>query len=207
MLVDVPENPSETITEPLRGISGVSMSKERQKGTAFERHAADYLTARLGYEVDRMPLHGTKDRGDLSGVRLRGMRCVVECKDQKAYKWSEYFDEMLEERANDDAEIGFCLFHRKGVGPAKFGRNIVLMELDDLLSVAVGGAELLYGKPTQAQYSSLRRRAMESEHSVAEIARRANVGEGTVKNLLYKESDIGTESFYAVEEALRSWGE
>lgn len=182
------------------------MSKTRQKGTKFERAAADYLTMRLGDDVDRMPLHGAKDRGDLSGVKLRGMRCVVECKDQKSYKWWEYFDEMLAEKANDDAEIGVLLVHRPKMGNAKFGRNAVVMELDDLLALAVGGHSMLYGNPTATSLKRLRDRAMGSRHSAKEIAGRAHVSETTVWNLIGNAA-ISADSFDAIDAALRGWGE
>ena len=184
------------------------MSWQKDKGTRFERQTADYLTMRLGDEIERKPLHGAKDTGDISGLKLRGMRCVVECKDQKHYKWNDYFDEMLTEKANDDAEIGLCVFHKPSVGPKKFGRNIVLMELDDLLAVAVGGHSLLHGNPTAAAQDRLRERVAKSSHSIRQLAKRAGIDEGVVKNLLYKpEFNIGKDKFEAIEGALNSWNE
>lgn len=120
------------------------MSKSKQKGSSFEREVADYMAERLGDErIDRMPLHGTKDRGDIAGFRFRGLPCVVECKNAKRMELSAWLDEAEVERGNADAEYGVVVHHRKGCGKARFGENYVTMTLDTLLAMSVGGNDLL----------------------------------------------------------------
>ena len=50
-------------------------------GTRHERAIADYLATHVDDRVDRRVKYGSRDRGDIAGLRIRGQRIVVECKD------------------------------------------------------------------------------------------------------------------------------
>lgn len=115
------------------------MGKNQRKGAKFEQDCADYITMRTGGEVIRKRLHGTKDEGDLYGVRFLGKRVTVECKDCAKMELSKWLDEADVERGNDDGEYGIVIHHRKGKGAAHFGENYVTMTLDTFLAMSVSG--------------------------------------------------------------------
>ena len=120
------------------------MSKQKTKGSAFERQAVDYIARRLGDDrIERRALSGTNDRGDISGLYFRGKRMVVECKNHKRMELAEWIDEAEAERGNDGAEYKAVLHHKRNTGEKRFGRNYVTMELDDLLAMIVGGRDYL----------------------------------------------------------------
>ena len=120
------------------------MSRESIKGNTFAEQVSNFLAKRLGEErIERRVLHGTKDRGDIAGLYVRGKRTVVECKNCKKMDLSGWIKEAEEERANDDAEFGIVCHKRKGFGEAKMGGNYVTMTLDMFLAMKVGGREYL----------------------------------------------------------------
>ena len=121
------------------------MSKESRKGALFEALAVEYMARRLGDDrIERRVMGGTNDRGDISGLRIRGKRLVVECKNHRRMELAEWVDEAEVERLNGDAECKCVLHQRKGCGEKSFGGNYVTMELDDLLAIIAGGRELLH---------------------------------------------------------------
>ena len=119
------------------------MSKESQKGNSFAEQFANYAARKLGDDIERRVLHGTKDRGDIAGLYIRGKRTAVECKNCKRMDLSGWINEAEEERANDDAEFGIVVHKRRGYGEAKFGGNYVTMTVDTLLGIVAGAMELL----------------------------------------------------------------
>ena len=59
------------------------MSRQKAKGTLLESKVVNYLRARLGdseQTIHREVLHGTKDQGDITGLRIHGQPVVLECK-------------------------------------------------------------------------------------------------------------------------------
>jgi hypothetical protein len=59
-----------------------SRRSAKQAGTRFETAIAAALAAALDDDrIERRARNGSKDRGDISGVRLLGQRVVIECKD------------------------------------------------------------------------------------------------------------------------------
>ena len=51
------------------------MSRQKAKGTLLESKVVNYLRARLGdseQTIHREVLHGTKDQGDITGLRIHG---------------------------------------------------------------------------------------------------------------------------------------
>ena len=120
------------------------MSKSKRKGTSFEVQVVDYLRWALGDDrIERRALSGANDRGDVSGVYLRGKRVVLECKNKQRMELSEWVDEAEDERRNDGAEFAFVVHKRRGRGEAKMGETYVTCTLETLAAVIVGGRELL----------------------------------------------------------------
>ena len=120
------------------------MSKERRKGSAFEQQTVDYLARVLeDRRIERRTMGGTNDRGDVSGVFIRGRRAVIECKNCKRMELAQWLDEAEEERGNDDAEFAIVVHKRRGCGEKSFGGNYATMSLETLAAIMAGGRGLL----------------------------------------------------------------
>lgn len=88
-----------------------------KKGSAFERLVADSLAEHIDDRIDRRVKTGSKDRGDIGGVRSAyGERVVVECKNVSRTNLSGWVEETDIERGNDDAIAGFVIHKRRGKG-------------------------------------------------------------------------------------------
>ena len=87
------------------------MSRAKEKGTRFESAVCSYLRERLDDDrIERRALHGSRDMGDLFGIRAHGFEGIAECKSHKSVTptlVSLWREEALEERGNADA--GFVL--------------------------------------------------------------------------------------------------
>ena len=119
------------------------MSRESRKGATFEQQVASYMSKRLAGDIERRVKNGKNDRGDISGLRVRGKRCIVECKCCKKADLSGWLAEAEVERGNDDAEFGIVLHKRRGCGEKGFGNNYVTMTLDTFLAICAGGFDNL----------------------------------------------------------------
>lgn len=109
------------------------MSRQKQKGTAFESAIVDYLKDKLCDDnIERRALNGTADRGDISGVTFCGHRMVLECKNEKRMRLAEYVREAETEAANDNAHYYAVVHKKRGVGISTLqtvGQQYVTMPL------------------------------------------------------------------------------
>lgn len=120
------------------------MSKEMRKGSAFESDVVSYMREALGDgRIERRAKNGVKDRGDVTGVFLRGLRCVIECKNAKRMELAKWIDEAEVEKGNDGAEFAFVAHKRKGKGRANMGETYVTMKLSTLCAIIAGSHDLL----------------------------------------------------------------
>lgn len=111
----------------------------KQAGSLFESQVAWYLADALDDDrIERRARNGSKDRGDISGVRCIAGRVVVECKDVRKMALSGWVDEAEVERGNDDAVVGVVVHKRLGKGAKNMGEQYVTMTLADL-AVLLGG--------------------------------------------------------------------
>lgn len=115
------------------------MSRQKQKGTAFETAIVEYLQNQLCDDtIERRALNGTADRGDISGVTFCGHRMVLECKNKVEMRLAEYISEAENEAYNDRA-IYYAVVHKKrGVGittAQTVGQQYVTMPLHMLASI------------------------------------------------------------------------
>lgn len=118
------------------------MSRAKDKGTAYETAVVRYLRDRLGdEEIDRMPLRGNRDEGDVRGLKLRGMPVCVEVKNHRQLRLTEWMGQLEAERGNMDAELGMIVAHRAGCGDRRIGESWCVMTLDDVLALALGGRD------------------------------------------------------------------
>ena len=116
----------------------------KKAGSSFETLIASYLAEHFDDRVERRVKNGTKDRGDISGVKtIRGGRVVLECKNQARDNLPAWLREADIERANDDACIGVVV-HKKH-GSNKGGEQYVTMTLDTFVALLEGGAPELRG--------------------------------------------------------------
>lgn len=107
------------------------MSSQRQKGTRLERSTADYLADKLTDDrIDRMPLRGGHDRGDIAGVRtILGEKVVIECKNHNRLELAQWVKEAEAERGNADAKVAVVVHKRRGKGDP--GDQYVTLTLRD----------------------------------------------------------------------------
>lgn len=115
-----------------------SRASAKAAGTRFERDHADYLAAVIDDRIDRRPKTGSKDKGDIGGVRLAtGGRVVIECKDYggriEAGTWMR---EAEVERTNDGAVA--CVVVAKRRGTRHPGEQWVFMTVDDMVAILTG---------------------------------------------------------------------
>ena len=104
---------------------------------------ADYFAGVLDDDrIDRRVKTGAKDRGDIAGLRMRGKRVVVECKDYGGqHKLPEWLKEAEAERGNDDAAYGVVVWKRRGTAdPAE---QYVTMTAETFMAMVAGGRDLL----------------------------------------------------------------
>lgn len=105
-------------------------------GTRTETAAAAFLAEHVDDRIERRRLTGSRDRGDLSGLRVHGERLVAEVKDCARLDVGPWLNEAEVERGNDDALAGFVIAKRHGKGAA--GDLVVLMTLADFAAILSG---------------------------------------------------------------------
>ena len=98
-------------------------------GASFERLVADYLADQVDDRIDRRVKTGRADKGDIGGVRLRGHRIVLECKNHARMDLPGWYAEAETECAHDDALLGAVVHKRRGT--ARPERQWVTMSLGD----------------------------------------------------------------------------
>lgn len=115
----------------------------KKAGSRFERLVADYLAKHVAEHIDRRVKTGSKDRGDISGLRACWShvdqttdRVVVECKDVARLDLGGWVNEADIERGNDDALVGIVVHKRRGT--ADPGDQYVTMTLRDLVALMAG---------------------------------------------------------------------
>lgn len=114
-----------------------SRASARKAGSSFETLIAGYFAANVDDRVERRTKNGSKDRGDVSGLRHMGRRLVVECKDRGGrLDVGPWLAETEIERGNDDAVAGLVVAKRRG--KAHPADQIVLMTLGDLVALLTG---------------------------------------------------------------------
>lgn len=106
-------------------------------GTAFEALTTNYLRSILADDrIERRARNGSKDRGDIAGIRIHGQRVVIECKNTSRLAISEWLTETEIERGNDDALAGVIIHKRHGkTNPAA---QLVTMTLQDFAALLAG---------------------------------------------------------------------
>lgn len=84
----------------------------KKAGTAFETLIATCLAELVDDRIERRTKTGSKDRGDIGGVRHMGGRVVIECKNVASMSLGTWVTEAEIERGNDDAIAGLVVHKR-----------------------------------------------------------------------------------------------
>lgn len=93
------------------------MSRQKQKGTAFETAVTRWLQWALGDPtIHRETLHGSKDRGDIGGVIIDGEPVTIEAKSHRRMELAEWMREAETEAGNMDGVLPVVVHKRSGVG-------------------------------------------------------------------------------------------
>lgn len=114
-----------------------SRKSAKTAGARFERAMADYFAMVFDDDrIDRMPLRGSRDRGDVMGVRCHGRPVTIECKDCSRADLSGWVREAHLEAGNSDSLCGIVVFKRHGVSDP--GSQWVVMEARDVVALLTG---------------------------------------------------------------------
>jgi hypothetical protein len=114
------------------------MSKGRGKGTTFETLIVRYLQSQGWVHAERRALHGSVDKGDITGTGP----LVWECKNHKTLDLSGWLKQTEQERTNANADHGILVVKRRSYGdPAEQYAVMRLQDLVNLLKQAGYGGE------------------------------------------------------------------
>lgn len=99
----------------------------------MERLTADYLAATVDDRIDRAVKRGSKDQGDVAGLRFHGHKIAVECKDVSTLALPKWLREAEAERVNLGALAGLVVHKKRGTtNPAE---QYVTLSLGDLVAL------------------------------------------------------------------------
>lgn len=114
-----------------------SRASAKAAGTRFERLIADWLRDNVSEFIDRRAKTGSRDKGDLGGIRDQsGKEVVAELKDHARHDLAGWITQADVERGNADALAGLVIFKRRGT--ADPGDQYVLMTVRDLAALLTG---------------------------------------------------------------------
>lgn len=108
----------------------------KKAGTQMETLVAGYLAAHVDDRIERRRLTGSKDRGDIAGLRHMGQRIAVEVKNTSRINLGAWATEAEIARGNDDAGVAMIVHKRHGKGQPQ--DQWVTMTLADLVSLMTG---------------------------------------------------------------------
>ena len=98
-------------------LKGARMSKQRAKGTAAETAVVNYLKANGFPHAERRALHGTADKGDITGCGP----VVFEVKNHKQMDLAGWVKELEAEMVNAGVDVGAVVSKKRGTtDPGEF---------------------------------------------------------------------------------------
>ena len=112
-------------------------------GTRMETLVADYLAKHIDDRIERRTRNGSKDRGDIGGLRHMGQRVVIEVKDTSRINLAGWASEAETERGNDDAGVAIVAHKRHGKGRPE--DQWITMTLGDFVALLNGDRTHLNG--------------------------------------------------------------
>lgn len=94
------------------------VNRSKQKGTSFESLISAYLQEQWSPDIDRLPLSGALDRGDIGNFRVGERLVAIECKNHNRMDLGTWVFEAQREANNYGALAGAVIHKRKGKGQA-----------------------------------------------------------------------------------------
>ena len=114
-----------------------SRASAKAAGTRFESAIARALAEHLDDDrIERRAKSGSRDRGDVGGVRVHGQRVVLELKDCARMDLPGWVREAHLEAGHDDALVGLVIHKRRGVGDPL--DQWVTCTVRDLIALLIG---------------------------------------------------------------------
>lgn len=113
-----------------------SRSSAKQAGAKFERLISDTLAWHIDDRIDRRARTGSKDKGDIGGLRVHGQRVVIEAKNCARPDLAGWAAEAAVERENDNALAGVIVHKRFGKGAGL--QQWVTMEMSEFIALVTG---------------------------------------------------------------------
>lgn len=112
------------------------MSKNSDKGSAFERQTRDYLSE-CGFDTYRPRAGSDRDTGDLTGITLAGRPLYIDCKNHARDALGVWLNSIQAKAARDAAFAGVIVHKRRGVGnPAGQYVTLSLGDFANILALA-----------------------------------------------------------------------
>lgn len=113
-------------------------NKPKAKGTRFETQLVNYLrTAFNDDRIERRALHGSRDLGDIYGLKAHGMDGIVEAKAHKTVTRAlvlQWREQTLDERDNADADWALLVVK---VPQKPVGQSVVHVTMRDLAAISL----------------------------------------------------------------------
>lgn len=113
----------------------------KKAGTQMETLVAGYLARHVDDRIERRRLAGSKDRGDVAGLRHMGQRIAVEVKNTSRINLAAWAAEAEIARGNSDSVAGIVCHKRHGKGQAV--DQWVTMTLGDFVALLTGSRDHL----------------------------------------------------------------
>lgn len=110
-----------------------SRASAKKAGSTFERVIADHFAATVDDRIDRAVKRGSKDVGDVAGLRFHGQKIAVEVKNTTKVELSKWAAEAEVERQNLGALAGLTIHKRYGKSDP--GLQWVTMTVNDLIAL------------------------------------------------------------------------
>lgn len=108
----------------------------KKAGTQMETLVAGYLARHVDDRIERRRLAGSKDRGDIAGLRHMGQRIAVEVKNTSRINLGAWAQEAEIARGNSDSVAGIVVHKRHGKGQA--ADQWVTLTLADFVALLTG---------------------------------------------------------------------
>ena len=108
----------------------------KKAGTQMETLVAGYLNRHVDDRIERRRLTGSKDRGDIAGLRHMGEPVAIEVKNTSRINLGAWATEAEIARGNSDSVAGIVVHKRHGKGQPE--DQWVTMTLGDLVALLTG---------------------------------------------------------------------
>lgn len=113
----------------------------KKAGTRMESLVSNYLNQHVDDRIERRRLTGSKDRGDIAGLRHMGEPIAVEVKNTSRINLAAWATEAEIARGNSDSVAGIVVHKRHGKGQA--ADQWVTLTLGDFVALITGSRDHL----------------------------------------------------------------